>query len=748
MKHSPEDVPPQEYEERLLQSVVAEQPVLRFAWERLRLGKHEIQFYETDAFLLDTVVSFVRTGLTSGAACLVLATSYHLQALSQRLQTDGIDLSMVHAQGSYIALDAAEVLTHISIEGSPDPTRFTSFIDGLISQLGKRHSHVRIFGEMVTLLWQQGKPKAALELEALWNNLHSIGTHSFSLLCAYPLALFTGQEQRESFLQMRELKTHVLPDEHDLHHATTTEQRQAVSLLPKQNRTLQTESVKHQAIEAHLAFKEQRYRRLFEASTDGILLVDPRSGRIIDANPTLFHLLGMAYEQVVGSALWQIGLLDNQATQEKFLLRVQEERLVHMGTMACPFQDAKPCFIEWVSTLFEVQGEEMMQCNLRDMTAYKSAEADSLYLAAIVTSSDDAILSKNLDGIITSWNAAAERMYGYSAQEIIGKPVTILFLPGHQDEFQSIMEHIRRGEHVEHFETTRVRKDGSFVPVSVTISPITDRGGTIIGASSIARDISERKALEQERDAFVGVVTHELKTPLTSLQGNVQMAQRRLIRLLNQNESLSETQLQILEDVLLMLGRGQQSLRMQNRLINDLLDVSRLQEGKLELALAPCDLIEVVSATVHDQQAAQPTRLITLVLPELDHLMVTADRDRLQQVLGNYLTNALKFSPETESVRVGLDLDGDMVRVWVQDHGPGLTQEQQHRIWNRFYQVTNVQVQRGWRTGLGLGLYICHQLISQHHGQVGIESVPGQGATFWFTLPFSDASRKETKAHQ
>ena len=180
-----------------------------------------------------------------------------------------------------------------------------------------------------------------------------------------------------------------------------------------------------------------------------------------------------------------------------------------------------------------------------------------MHLAAIVSSSDDAILSKDLDGIITSWNAAAERMYGYRAQDIVGQPVLLLFPPDRQEEFTEIMERIRRGERVDHYETLRVCNDGSLLPVSVTVSPIMDHAGAIIGASAIARDISKRRALEHQREAFISLVTHELKSPLTSVQGNLQLAQRRLTRLLGQaDHQLDEAQQRTLEDVLTMLGRS------------------------------------------------------------------------------------------------------------------------------------------------------------------------------------------------
>jgi signal transduction histidine kinase len=133
--------------------------------------------------------------------------------------------------------------------------------------------------------------------------------------------------------------------------------------------------------------------------------------------------------------------------------------------------------------------------------------------------------------------------------------------------------------------------------------------------------------------------------------------------------------------------------------------------------------------------AAHPDRLITLDVPEEDPILVTADWDRLGQVLSNYLSNALKFSPDSEPVQVGITLEAEEVRVWVQDHGPGLSVEQQAHIWEKYYQVPNTPVQRGWNPGLGLGLYICQQLICRQQGDVGVQSRPGEGTTFWFSLP-------------
>jgi PAS domain S-box-containing protein len=599
--HTPETAIAHTIEQRLVPPV---------EWTSLGGAEHLLQFYETDGFLLDALEAYVQSGLDAGDVCLMVATAAHREGLEARLETAGVDLAAARRNGSYLWLDADKSLAKLLVDGWPDPQRFAQVVGRQVVRAMRHERHVRIFGEMVTLLWAEGNLTAAIRLEELWNQLQRSAPAPFTLFCGYALPGCAGAACAEPFAAICQQHSQVFPSE------------------------------------SYAA------------------LADP------------------------AARLRTVALLQQQA--------------------------------------LSLAGE---------MAARRRAEEARLHLAAIVSSSDDAILSKDLNGIVTSWNAAAERMYGYRAHDIVGQPVSLLFPPDRQEEFLQIMEHLRRGERVDHYETVRVCKDGSLLPVSVTVSPITDHTGTIIGASAIARDISKRQALERQRDAFISLVTHELKTPLTSLQANLQLAQRRLTRLLGHAEHLDDEQQRTLEDVLHMLGRSRDPLRVQQRLIDDLLDLAHLQEGKMELHLATCDLVGLVAETVQDQQAAHPARLITLDVPEEEPVLVSADRDRLQQVLNNYLTNALKFSPDTEPVRVGIAVEADTARVWVQDRGPGLSAEQQAHIWQQFYQVPTTTVQNEWRVGLGLGLYICQQLIRCHQGEVGVESRPGQGATFWFSLP-------------
>jgi nitrogen fixation/metabolism regulation signal transduction histidine kinase/CheY-like chemotaxis protein len=284
------------------------------------------------------------------------------------------------------------------------------------------------------------------------------------------------------------------------------------------------------------------------------------------------------------------------------------------------------------------------------------------------------------------------------------------------------------------------RGDGTICFIRINGAPIKDLGGNVVAGVVTIDDITAQKEFEYQQEAFVSMASHELKTPLTALQGNVQLAQRRLRRLIP--EISSPEYQHTLQEFLLMLERSQRQLRVQNRLINDLLEMSRIHADTIELHIATYDLVRLVADTLQDQHVAHPQRTITLQPAEQETILVQVDPDRIEQVVNNYLTNALRYSPPDSSVVVTIQREDDHVRVSVRDYGPGLTPEAQMRIWQRFYQVPGIRVQSGSGAGLGLGLYICQQLIRRHGGQVGVESYVGQGSTFWFTLPLSTPGQK------
>jgi signal transduction histidine kinase len=253
-------------------------------------------------------------------------------------------------------------------------------------------------------------------------------------------------------------------------------------------------------------------------------------------------------------------------------------------------------------------------------------------------------------------------------------------------------------------------------------------------ASQAQREAEEAKNMVFD---FIGVMAHELCTPLATAKVSIQLSQRILkqnVERLQSQVSQAETEL-ILHPLQKNLERAKRQLDLQNRLVQDLLDASRLQANRLALRMEQCDVLEIVRDCVDAQRALNPDRCLALQALISGEVLVEGDVDRLAQVITNYLTNALKYSQVDKPVVVEVGREVAHVRVAVHDQGPGLTAEQQKHIWERFYRVPGVYVCSGTGVGLGLGLYICRTLIERMDGQVGLESTPGQGSTFWFTLP-------------
>ncbi len=259
-------------------------------------------------------------------------------------------------------------------------------------------------------------------------------------------------------------------------------------------------------------------------------------------------------------------------------------------------------------------------------------------------------------------------------------------------------------------------------------------------AEARGREVALQEA-NRRMEEFLGIASHELRTPLTTIKANIQLTKRRLQTMAS--EALPASTMSKVESMQDMLFRAERQVGVLNRLVGDLIDISRIQTGKLDLHLRkePSDLAAIVTETVQEQRKATPNRTLTLSLPSDEStLLVVADSDRLAQVLTNYMTNALKYSASDKPVAVRVTREknaagDDIVRVAVSDEGVGLSPTEQKRIWECFYQSEDVKVVSGSGVGLGLGLYISQTLVERHHGHVGVESTPGTGSTFWFTLP-------------
>jgi signal transduction histidine kinase len=289
--------------------------------------------------------------------------------------------------------------------------------------------------------------------------------------------------------------------------------------------------------------------------------------------------------------------------------------------------------------------------------------------------------------------------------------------------------------------------------LSISAAPLRDQHGQVGGAVSILRDVTTLRQNEQAlREAnqqmsdFLSLASHELRTPLTGLVGHLQLVQRRLNRLTpregRQDKASAQDETDRRAQVEEPLWRAEQQAQLMNRLVGDLLDASRIQADRLTLRPGMCHLTTIVQEAVEEQRLAWTHRTITLDLPDEPPVPFLADADRIGQVVTNYLTNALKYSPEDQPVEVSLQVEGGQARVLVRDHGPGVPAAEQEHIWERFHRAPGIEVQDGSGVGLGVGLHISRTIIERHQGQVGVESQPGQGSTFWFTLPLINAENQ------
>ncbi len=481
---------------------------------------------------------------------------------------------------------------------------------------------------------------------------------------------------------------------------------------------------------------------------------------------------------------------------------------------------------------------------LMDITENKKSEKDVAWLAALIHSSDDAIISKTLSGIITSWNPAAEKLFGYNAEEMIGQHITRLIPPDRINEEAHIIERISRGELIEHFHTRRLTKNNGLIDISLTISPIKNSKGVIIGASKIARDITRSKLAEEKlrrseryfnelanamsqlvwisrpdgrvvyfndrileykgmekladgtwnweglihpddlpetiqdwgiavahgsvfarehriqtnggtyrwhltrvipyedeegnvskwigtatdiddikqmalrKDDFLSVASHELRTPITSIKAYSQL----LV------STYQDSQDEFLKNALAKLETQANKM---TKLVTDFLKLSKIEAGKLQLNKETFYINELVNEIVSDIQLVSVNHKI--IVEKSEPVNVIADRERIAQVIANFLNNAVKYSPGAEEIVVSCKSGNNCVTINVADKGVGIKPEEHRKIFERFYRAkSNGNIPF---SGFGIGLYISAEIIQRHNGEIGVNSEEGKGSTFYFTLP-------------
>lgn len=466
--------------------------------------------------------------------------------------------------------------------------------------------------------------------------------------------------------------------------------------------------------QAQLIRSEKLFKSIALNIPNSLIIVIDKDHRFVTIEGDIMEKMGFESGDYTGKQVSEVvsaeryeaakHLYDRMLTGEKFSV----ERKSQTG------DDLMVHFVPLKNELDEV---DLGLIIATDITAMKVAEEKSAKLAAIIDSSDDAIISKTLEGIITSWNNSAERTFGYTAGEMIGESILKLIPPDRIDEEPRILSRLRNGERVEHFETRRMKKNGTLLDVSLTISPVRDPQGNIIGLSKIARDITERKQEEQRKNDFVAMVSHELKTPLTSITSYVQLV---LAKLKKEGHEFGVG----------ALSRADTQARKMASMIHDFLSLARLEDGKIEMNKQDFELHPLMEEIAGDAQLISPNHEIKL--HDCDHILVNGDRDKIGQVLTNLLTNAVKYSPAGGTINMGCKKMGGSARIFVTDQGVGISKAHQKRLFERFYRVNEAQIKS--ISGFGIGLYLIAEILRYHGSEIHVESEEGKGSTFYFSL--------------
>lgn len=498
-------------------------------------------------------------------------------------------------------------------------------------------------------------------------------------------------------------------------------------------------------IEKEIKSRERELSDFVENATIGLHWVGP-DGIIIWANQAEMEMLGYSREEYIGHNIAEFHV--DQPVIDDILQRLSRDEKLHGYEARLRCKDGSIKYVLINSNVYREDNRFIhTRCFTRDITEQKRAEEIQAYLAAIVESSDDAIVGKTLESIITSWNQGAERIFGYTAEEAIGRSIHLIIPPERHHEEEMILDKLRRGERIEHFETVRRRKDGRLIDISVTISPIKDRSGRIVGASKIARDITEikkgeaerRQLLEREKaarakaeeasrlkDEFLATVSHELRTPLNAILG--------WARLLSAGKLDADGAARAVETIM-------RNVEAQNRLIEDILDVSRIITGKLRLNVSSVELMPLIEAVLESMRPAAEAKGVKL-LSRLDASagVVSGDSERLQQIVWNLISNAIKFTPKGGQVMVRFERVDSHLEIVVSDTGIGISAEFLPYVFDRFRQAdSSITRTHG---GLGLGLAVVRHLVELHGGMVRVESAgEGQGATFTVSLPLMPTYR-------
>jgi signal transduction histidine kinase/CheY-like chemotaxis protein len=649
-------------------------------WSGMSEHDHFVQFYENDAFLLDSLSSFVRAGLGAGDACIVVGTKAHLDGLEERLQAHSVDVAAASACDQYICLDAAETLSKFMLEGTPEPDRFREVIGGVIARAAKGQRRVRIFGEMVALLWAEGNHSAALRLEELWNELLK-ATPSL-LFCAYPLNGFAEEALAGALGKVCTAHSRLIPAESYTSLTNADDRLRTIIGLQQKASLLQAEIAERKQAEDSLrAAKEE-----LEVQVEDLRRLHDMSVRLtstLDVESVLEEVLRAAMA-VQGTDLGLLSLYDQERgglslkVHSGFDAVIKEIEHVPPGGGACGtcYQQGRRVVVEDVELdpIFAPYREVAKRVGFR-----------ACHSTPLLTRNG------NIIGVLSVHFRQPHRPAERETRLID------LYARMSADIIENARLHHQAQEELEARQQSLVREQ-------------------------MAR--AEAEHANRLKDEFLATVSHELRTPLTAIMGWASM--------LSSGRLDEATRAHAVETI-------ERNARSQAQLIEDILDVSRVITGKLRLNIEPVDAAAIINAAIDAVQLAADSKGIQLeVTLDPSARRVSGDASRLQQVVWNLLSNSIKFTPEGGRVRVRLERADSYAQIRVSDTGEGISQDFLPFIFEYFRQADGSSTRR--HGGLGLGLAIVRHLVELHGGTVHADSQGrGHGVTFTIRLPLASS---------
>jgi two-component system, LuxR family, sensor kinase FixL len=706
---------------------------------------HCLQLYENDASLANAVVHFIDQGLKAGEALIVIATKAHREVFEEQLRVQGLDVDQARKLGQYVPLDADETLARFLVNGWPDLGRFNEVLGGTLRRVtAAGYPRVRVFGEMVALLWAAGQQGAAICIEELATDLAR--THGFPILCAYSIDSFSNPDQRESFLKVCSLHSHVLPTESFAALSTEDKRLRAIALLQQRQNSLDAEVTEHRRAQEVLRESEARFRIM--ADTAPVMIWMSGVDKLCTfVNKVWLDFTGRALEQELGNG-WSEGVhpedLDHclevyvrsfdarQHFAMEYRLRRKDGEYRWLLDNGVPRFGPDGTFLGYIGSCIDVtRMKETEEALHESQKRYRMAtEAGRV-----------GVWDLNLETGELYVDPRLKTLLGFREDEI-GNRLDHWVWRLHPDDLDLAtavaQAHIRGETSFYEFEHRVLHKDGSIRWFLARGRLPRRSDGTALHMLGTYTEITERKGAELQverqrnelahlsRVTMLGTLSsalaHELNQPLMAILSNAQAAQRFLAR---DSADLNEVR-DILKDIV-----------EDNRRATEVIQRLHLLLTKGETQHQPLDLNEVVQDALRLVRIDLVNNRLTVhseLTPQLPG--ISGDRVQLQQVLLNLVMNActaMADSPRTERslvVRTAL-LRGETVCVSVQDQGTGIPPENLERIFDPFF-TTRAQ-------GMGFGLTICRAIIRAHGGRLWAENNRDGGATFHLTLPVNGA---------